>query len=123
MQANPWFTGLIALAIPGAGHFLVGQHRKALIFFVVLFAMFVIGLQFRGELFPFQPADPLVFLAALAQWATMAFRFGAELVGAGRGDVVAVTYEYGNTFLIVAGLMNVLLVLDAVDIAKGAKPR
>jgi hypothetical protein len=123
MQANPLFTGLVALAVPGAGHFLVGQQRKAVIFFVVLFAMFVIGLQFSGELFPFQPADPLVFLAALAQWATMVFRFGAELAGAGRGDVVAVTYEYGNTFLIVAGLLNILLVLDAVDIARGAKPR
>jgi hypothetical protein len=45
------------------------------------------------------------------------------MAGAGRGDVVAVTYEYGNTFLIVAGLLNVLLALDAVDIARGAKPR
>ena len=117
------FTGLVALAIPGAGHLMVGQNRKAIIFFVVLVGMFLIGLQFKGELFPFQWADPLVFLASLAQWAMVLFRFGAEMVGAGRGDVVAVTYEYGNTFLIVAGLLNVLLALDAVDIARGAKPR
>jgi hypothetical protein len=94
----------MALAVPGAGHLMVGQNRKAAIFFVVLVAMFLIGLQFKGELFPFQMADPLVFLAAMAQWAMVLFRFGAEMAGAGRGDVVAVTYEYGNTFLIVAGL-------------------
>jgi hypothetical protein len=123
MQGNPLFTGLVALAVPGAGHLMVGQNRKAAIFFVVLVAMFLIGLQFKGELFPFQMADPLVFLAAMAQWAMVLFRFGAEMAGAGRGDVVAVTYEYGNTFLIVAGLLNVLLALDAVDIARGAKPR
>ena len=113
----------MALAIPGAGHFLVGQQRKAVIFFVVLLAMFLIGLAFQGELFPFIMSDPLVFLAALAQWATAFFRFGAQLAGAGRGDVIAVTYEYGNTFLIVAGLLNLLIVLDAVDIARGAKAR
>ena len=97
MQANPLFTGLMALAVPGAGHFMVGQTRKAAIFFVVLLAMFLIGLRFHGELFPFHWADPLVFLAALAQWATVVFRFGAEMLGAGRGDVEAVTYEYCNT--------------------------
>ena len=42
-------------------------------------------------------------------------------VGAGAGRVVAITYEYGNTFLIVAGLLNMLVVLDAFDIAKGRK--
>jgi hypothetical protein len=32
-----------------------------------------------------------------------------------------VTYEYGNAFLIAAGLLNVLVVLDAVDYAAGRK--
>jgi hypothetical protein len=45
----------------------------------------------------------------------------ARAVGAGAGRVVAITYEYGNTFLIVAGLLNMLVVLDAFDIAKGRK--
>jgi len=42
-------------------------------------------------------------------------------MGAGAGRVVALTYEYGNAFLIVAGLMNMLVVLDAFDIAQGRK--
>jgi hypothetical protein len=33
-----------------------------------------------------------------------------------------VTYEYGNTFLLVAGLLNYLAMLDAFDIAAGRKP-
>ena len=32
-----------------------------------------------------------------------------------------VTYEYANTFLIVAGLLNTLVVIDAFDIAVGRK--
>jgi hypothetical protein len=42
-------------------------------------------------------------------------------LGAGSGRVVAWTYEYGNTFLVVAGLLNMLVVLDAFDIATGRK--
>jgi hypothetical protein len=121
MPANPVLTGLLALFVPGAGHFLVGQTRKALIFFIVLIGMFLIGLQFGGELFPFQWSDPLVFLAALTQWAVTLLRVVAGVLGAGHGEVTAATYEYGNTFLIVSGLLNLLVAMDAVDLARGAK--
>jgi hypothetical protein len=35
--------------------------------------------------------------------------------------VVSATYEYGNTFLIVAGLLNTLAVLDVFDLGMGRK--
>ena len=41
--------------------------------------------------------------------------------GLGKGVVTAASYDYGNTFLIVAGLLNMLVVLDAYDIALGRK--
>ena len=47
--------------------------------------------------------------------------FLAWALGYGAGSVVAPTYEYGNTFLIVAGLLNLLVVIDAYDIALGRK--
>ncbi|HEX2059450.1 MAG TPA: DUF6677 family protein, partial [Thermoanaerobaculia bacterium] len=37
------------------------------------------------------------------------------------GNVVSATYEYGRTFTLTAGLMNLLLVLDCYDIAIGRK--
>ena len=37
------------------------------------------------------------------------------------GEVIAPGYEYGTAFLLTAGLMNLLLVLDAWDIARGKK--
>ena len=45
----------------------------------------------------------------------------AQLTDAGKGVVTAVSYEYGNCFLIVAGLLNFLVVLDAFDVAVGRK--
>ena len=47
--------------------------------------------------------------------------FIASALSFGAGDVRAVTYEYGNAFLIVAGLLNLLVVIDAYDIARGRK--
>jgi hypothetical protein len=43
------------------------------------------------------------------------------MLGAGVGDVTAATSEYGSTYLIVAGLLNVLVMLDAFDIGQGRK--
>ncbi len=118
-SASPIAIGLAAWLVPGAGHVLSGQMRKGLTFFVVLGAMVVIGLGFGGRFFPFQMSEPLVFLAAAAQWATGLARMMAGISGAGAGDVDAATYDYGNTILIASGLLNVLVVLDAMDRARG----
>jgi hypothetical protein len=121
-----WGAGtatLVGWLVPGAAHLLLGQTRKGAIFFVTLLAMFLMGLGFGGRLFPFQISDPLVFLAAMSEWAIGLPRFVAAVIGAGAGTVVSSTYEYGNTFLITCGLLNSLIVLDARDLALGRKPR
>jgi uncharacterized protein DUF6677 len=110
-----------AWAIPGAGHLWLGRRNKGLVFLIALPLMFAIGLALRGRLFPFDLADPLVALAALADFGIGLTYFIAAGLGYGAGDVRAVTYEYGNAFLIVAGLLNVLVVIDAYDVALGRK--
>jgi uncharacterized protein DUF6677 len=110
-----------AWAIPGAGHLWLGRRKKGLVFLIALPLMFAIGLALRGRLFPFDLSDPLVALAALADFGIGLTYFMAAGLGYGAGDVRAVTYEYGNAFLIVAGLLNVLVVIDAYDVALGRK--
>ena len=112
---------LAAWAIPGAGHLLLGRVQKGVTFLITLTLMFVFGLWLQGRLFPIEVSQPLVALAALADLGIGIPFFIARAMGAGAGRVVALTYEYGNAFLIVAGLMNMLVVLDAFDIAQGRK--
>jgi hypothetical protein len=83
--------------------------------------MFLIGLLLHGRIFPFELSEPLVALAAVANLGMGLPWLLARLLGAGSGLVTAITYEYGNCFLIVAGLLNSLVVLDAFDIAMGRK--
>ena len=110
-----------AWAIPGAGHLWLGRRNKGLVLLIALPMMFAIGLALRGRLFPFDLSDPLVCLAALADLGIGLTYFVASGLGYGAGDVRAVTYEYGNAFLIVAGLLNLLVVIDAYDVALGRK--
>jgi len=112
---------LASWAVPGAGHLWLGRRSKGLVFLVALPLMFAIGLAIRGRLFPFDLSEPLVFLAAFANLGVGLPYFAASALGYGLGDVRAVTYEYGNAFLIVAGLLNALVVLDAYDVAMGRK--
>jgi hypothetical protein len=112
---------LAAWAIPGAAHFWLGKRQKAAVFLVALSTMFVTGLLLHGRLFPFELSEPLVALAALANAGMGLPWIVALTMDAGKGIVTAVSYEYGNCFLIVAGLLNFLVVLDAFDIAAGRK--
>jgi len=112
---------LAAWAIPGAGHLWQGRRFKGLAFLVAIPLMFTIGLGVDGRLFPFDTSEPLVALAALAHLGIGIPYFIASALGLGAGDVRAVGYEYGNAFLIVAGLLNMLVVIDAYDIALGRK--
>lgn len=120
-RSTAWLLCLIAWLVPGAGHVWLRRVRAGAIFFVCLMLMFGIGLALQGRLFPFEAGEPLVLLAAFADLGIGIPYFLAWAFGWGGGTVVAATYEYGNTFLIVAGLLNMLVVLDTYDIAAGRK--
>lgn len=119
--AHPLLVALAAWLVPGAGHFWMGQRAKGLVFLLVLPAMFATGLAIGGRIFPFEPQQPLVALAALADLGIGLPYFIARAMGAGGGAVLSVSYEHGNTFIIVAGLLNLLVACDAWDLASGRK--
>jgi len=112
---------LAAWAVPGAGHLWLGRRQKGLVFLLAIPAMFAVGLLLDGRIFPFNLSEPLVALAAVADVGVGAGWVLARMRDAGAGAVTSVTFEYGNIFLIVAGLLNFLVILDAFDIGMGRK--
>jgi hypothetical protein len=119
--SNTYLICAAAWAVPGAGHLWLGRRQKGMTFLVLLPLMFVFGLWLEGRLFAPEASFSLVPLMAFADLGIGLPYFAAQLAGAGRGNVVAIGYEYGNAFLIVAGLLNLLVVLDVFDIAQGRK--
>src|SRR4026209_204028 len=111
--ATPYLVCAAAWVVPGGGHLWLGRYQKGLTLLVVLPLMFAVGLGIRGRIFPFQFDDLLVGRAAIADLGIGLPYLVARLAGAGAGEVIAITYEYGNTYVIVAGLLNTLAAAGA----------
>ncbi len=113
---------LLAYVVPGAGHFYLGYRARAVVFFVIVLLMFVLGLSIDGSLYTLSDSGGalLKILASFGSMGAGALYFIAKAMGP-HGDVTSITYEYGTTFMLTAGLMNLLLVLDCFDIAMGRK--
>lgn len=114
-------TLLAAWLMPGAGHFLLGRRGRALCFFVIIAVALATGVALDGNLHRILPNQPLTILGTLASMGTGIAYLVLRYASGYTGDVEALGYEYGTAFLITAGLMNFLLVLDVWDMMAGRK--
>ena len=123
MNARALVAMVLAYAVPGAGHFFLGRRARALAFCAIVVLMFVIGLAIDGSLYDLGAArgQLLTVVASIASMGSGALYFIGKATGP-HGSMTSMTFEYGRTFTLTAGLMNLLLVLDCYDIAKGRKP-
>ncbi len=109
---------VIAWLVPGAGHLLLRQWLKGLVFLAIILTLFSLGLLMDGKLFSLE-AGFFGLLRFIADAAIGLPYILGKLLSAGQGDIRSVGYEYGNTFLYIAGLLNMLMILDAYDHAQG----
>ena len=113
----------LTFLVPGAGHFLLGRRGRALAFFAIVAFMFGVGLFIDGNLFTLREShgDLLLRFASIGSMGSGLLYFLALWFGP-QGDITRPMFEYGRTFTLTAGLMNLLLVLDCWDIAMRGKP-
>lgn len=121
-KSRAWLAVVLAWLFPGLGHAFLGRRRTALVFAAVVTVTFLLGMSFEGTLANVEPGQPLSILATFALYGAGILNVAARLLSDNpAGSVLAVTHEYGNAYLFTAGLMNLLLMLDAYDIAVGRK--
>jgi hypothetical protein len=114
---------LSAMLLPGLGHLVLGRWGRAFVLMLSILGMFAIGLfRMQGHLYLPNLDDPVSIFPFLANVGIGGvyglcyyFHTGFE------ANAAIATYEFGNTFLFVAGLLNYLVILDAFDIAVGRR--
>jgi hypothetical protein len=117
---NVALTCFVAWLVPGAGHLLLGRRRRGFLFAAVILVLFSLGLYQDGVLFGLT-SGLFGVLKFFANMCLGGLYIVGRLLDVGSGDIRSYGYEYGNTYLYTAGLLNSLMVIDAFDIAKGRK--
>lgn len=120
-RGNPMLSAVAAWLVPGAGHLVLGRWRRGLLFLALVGVSLAVGLALDGKLWHITSGQPLSYLGTFACAGLgipyFVLRFGVHY----QGDLVSQGYEYGAAFILTGGLMNLLLILDAWDIARGLK--
>jgi hypothetical protein len=107
--------------IPGFGHALLCKWDRAIVFFGCITILFVTGLLLNGRLFGPDFQDLFSILKFTADAGSGLLYWIPWMQGLGNGDPTAYTYDYANVFIYVAGLLNMLVIVDVFDIAMGRK--
>ena len=110
-----------AWLVPGLGHLLVGRRWRALILFASIMIMFALGLAMQGQIFSTGSASYLELLGHYGELCVGLALPAAKFFGYGGGDLFFVSSDFGTAYLVAAGMLNVLAVLDCFDIAMGRK--
>ena len=122
MKSRTWIAMALAYLVPGAGHVYLGRRERGIAYCCIVVFMFAVGLAVDGDLYAVTRTGGslLRLLAAFGSMGAGLLYWLADFKGV-TGDITSITYEHGTAFIITAGLMNLLLVLDAFDISEGRK--
>jgi hypothetical protein len=115
----------LAWIIPGGGHFLLKRPGRGGLIAASVVAMFLLGLMMRGALFQPQGGDLLTTViyygGFVGDLMSGALYFLTVWLGYAQPDVAGHVHDYGTKFLVAAGLLNVLAMVDTFEIATGKK--
>lgn len=112
---------VLGWAVPGLGHLFLRRVGRGLLFGGIVLGLFLGGLAIEGKVYRPEAGQPLSYLAALGAAGVGIPYAVVHATGHGGGEVESAYHDYGNTFTLVAGLLNLLIVLDAFDIAVGRR--
>jgi len=111
--------------IPGAGHLLLKRTGRGVLLLLAVTGMFVCGLMMRGAMFQPQTGDLLTTLintgGFIGDVCSGLLYLLSVWLGYSQPDMAGHVHDYGTKFLVAAGLLNILAMVDVFDIAAGRK--
>jgi len=116
-----WLAPLTGWLFPGLGHLIQRRWIRGFLLMAAVLVLFFTGLAMQGKVYAFNTGDPLDMLGFVGDIGTGLFYFMARMMDWGAGNIHRAVADYGTKYLVVAGLLNVVVAIDAYHIAIGKK--
>lgn len=116
---------LLAWLVPGAGHFYLKRPRLGAALLVSIASMFVCGLLMNGRMFVPTSAD--LFTTIMTYGGYVGDLCNGSLymltvaLGYEQETLPGAMHDYGTKFIVCAGLLNLLAIVDVYEIVSGKK--
>ena len=135
VEISSWLPAiLLAWLIPGGGHFLLKKHARGGLIALSVILMFTLGIMMRGATFQ-TPFFEMINGQQRLDLLTKVINAGGFLGNIASGlpylmtawfsydqpDVAGHVHDYGTKFLVAAGLLNILAMVDVFEIATRKK--
>lgn len=121
------FTFMAVLApvvgwlVPGLGHIIQKKWIRGLLLMISVCAMFFIGLAMQGKVYSPNTGDILDMLGFVGDIGAGGLYMVTKAMDGGQGAIFRATADYGTKYIVVAGLLNIMCLIDAYHIAIGKK--
>src|SRR5713101_8222297 len=107
--------------VPGLGHALLRMWGRAVMCFLTVGVLVILGAGMRGNVFNSSGNDAFDSLGYLADLGTGTFYLAARSLETNGADVSHAGGDYGTRFLATAGVLNLRAALHAYEAAGGRK--
>jgi hypothetical protein len=121
MTAMAFIAPVAGWLIPGAGHLIQRRWIRGLLLLISVFVMFFLGLMMEGKVYSPNTGDILDILGFVGDIGAGGLYFLARGMDWGQGAIHKAVADYGTKYIIVAGLLNIICIVDAYHIAIGKK--
>ena len=119
--SSPLSIAVASWLVPGLGHFLLRRTGRAIVFFIAVGGLTIVGYHMRVNVFPPRSADPFGTLGFWADAASGIFYLLARVFERAGPDVSRAAGDYGTRFIAAAGIVNLIAAFDAYEIAAGRR--
>lgn len=107
--------------IPGAGHLIQKRWIRGLLLMFAVVLMFAFGLAMEGKIYKPNTGDLLDILGFVGDFGSGLLYILGRIFEWGGTNITTANADYGTKFIVVAGLLNIMAVVDAYHIAIGKK--
>ncbi|HWX55330.1 MAG TPA: DUF6677 family protein [Verrucomicrobiae bacterium] len=107
--------------VPGAGHLVQKRWIRGLLLMVSILSMFSIGVAMEGKIYLPNTGDLLDILGFVGDIGNGGLYFLGRAMEWGGQAITSATSGYGTIYIVGAGLLNIITMVDAYHIARGRK--